>query len=139
MLVVLVSAAAGAFLALRRYAVFALAPVVAFFAAAAMVTGIATGHDPRIIGVEILGSIAAPRYRLRRSLACSGVSCQKAEGASAEARGAGFALRGRTLCAAGNKLRGRQCSDRARLSTSARYWHHHDKAVRFLCGCNWPI
>jgi hypothetical protein len=61
MLVVFVSAAAGAFLALRRYPAFALAPVVAFFAAGAMVAGFASGHDPRIIAIEVLGAVASPQ------------------------------------------------------------------------------
>jgi hypothetical protein len=46
---------------MKRNPVFSLVPVVAFFASGAMVTGIAAGHDARIIGVEILGSVASPQ------------------------------------------------------------------------------
>jgi hypothetical protein len=51
----------GALVASLRYPVFSLAPVVALFAAGALVTGIATGHDPRAIGIEVLGAIASPQ------------------------------------------------------------------------------
>ena len=61
MFFVIVGAAAGVFLALRRYPVFSLVPVVAIFAAGAMVTGIAAGYDPRTIGLEILGSVTSPQ------------------------------------------------------------------------------
>jgi hypothetical protein len=61
MFFVIVGAAAGVFLALRRYPVFSLIPLVAFFAAGAIVTGIEAGHDPRTIGVEILGSVISPQ------------------------------------------------------------------------------
>jgi hypothetical protein len=47
--------------ALHRYPVFSLAPVVALFAAGAIVTGIVTGHDPRIIGIKGLGAAASPQ------------------------------------------------------------------------------
>jgi hypothetical protein len=53
MFFVLFGAAAGAYLALRRYRVFVLAPAVVFFAAGALVAGIVPGHDPRTIAVEV--------------------------------------------------------------------------------------
>jgi hypothetical protein len=59
MLFVIFGVPVGALLALRRYPVFSLAPVVALFAGGAIVTGIATSHDPRIIGIEVLGAIAS--------------------------------------------------------------------------------
>jgi hypothetical protein len=61
MLFVLFGVPIGALVALHRYPVFSLAPVVALFAAGAIVTGIATGHDPRTIGIEALGAIASPQ------------------------------------------------------------------------------
>jgi hypothetical protein len=61
MFFVIVGAAAGVFLALRRYPVFSLVPVVAIFVAGAIVTGIAAGYDPRTIGIEILGSVVSPQ------------------------------------------------------------------------------
>jgi len=61
MIFVIFGAAAGAVLALRRYTVFALVPVVVIFAAAAMVTGVAAGHDPGIIAVEVLGAVVSPQ------------------------------------------------------------------------------
>ena len=57
MLFVILGVPVGAFLALHRYPVFSLAPVVA----GAIVTGIVTGHDPRIIGIEGLGAAASPQ------------------------------------------------------------------------------
>ena len=62
MLFVIFGAAVGVFVALRRYPVFFLAPIVALFAAGAMVTGFASGHDPRIIGIEVLGAVASPQF-----------------------------------------------------------------------------
>ena len=61
MLFVLFGVPIGALVALHRYPAFSLAPVVAFFAAGAIVTGIATGHDLRTIGIEALGAIASPQ------------------------------------------------------------------------------
>jgi hypothetical protein len=61
MMLVIFGAAVGAFIALRRYTVFALAPVIILFAAGAMMSGIATGHDPGTIGVEVLGAVASPQ------------------------------------------------------------------------------
>ena len=61
MLFVILGVPVGAFLALHRYPVFSLAPVVALFATGAIVTGIVTGHDPRIIGIEGLGAAASPQ------------------------------------------------------------------------------
>jgi hypothetical protein len=60
-LFVILGVPVGAFLALHRYPVFSLAPVVALFAAGAVATGIVTGHDPRIIGIEALGAAASPQ------------------------------------------------------------------------------
>jgi hypothetical protein len=72
MLFVILGVPVGAFLALHRYPVFSLAPVVALFAAGAIVTGIVTGHDPRIIGIEGLGRcIPATRICSRQSHALS--------------------------------------------------------------------
>jgi hypothetical protein len=59
MFFVLFGAAAGAYLALRRYRVFVLAPAVVFFAAGALVAGIVAGHDPRTIAVEVIGATAS--------------------------------------------------------------------------------
>jgi hypothetical protein len=59
MLFVIFGVPVGALVALHRYPVFSLAPVVALFAAGAIVTGIATGHDPRTIGIEALGAVAS--------------------------------------------------------------------------------
>jgi hypothetical protein len=61
MLFVILGVPVGAFLALHRYPVFSLAPVVALFAAGAIVTGIATGNDPRTIGIEALAAVASPQ------------------------------------------------------------------------------
>jgi hypothetical protein len=61
MFFVIVGAAAGVFLALRRYPVFSLVPVVAIFVAGAIATGIAAGYGPRTIGIEILGSVVSPQ------------------------------------------------------------------------------
>ena len=61
MLFVIFGVPVGALVALQRFPVFSLAPVVALFAAGAIVTGIATGHDPRAIVIEVLGAIASPQ------------------------------------------------------------------------------
>ena len=63
MLFVILGVPVGAFLALHRYPVFSLAPVVALFAAGVIVTGIVTGHDPRIIGIKGLGRRCIPATR----------------------------------------------------------------------------
>jgi hypothetical protein len=61
MLFVIFGVPVGALVALQRYPVFSLAPVVALFAAGAIVTGIATGQDPRAIVIEVMGAIASPQ------------------------------------------------------------------------------
>jgi hypothetical protein len=61
MLFVLVGVAAGAYLTARSYTVFALFPVVVFCAAGATLNGIATRNDPRVIAIEVLGTIALPQ------------------------------------------------------------------------------
>jgi hypothetical protein len=53
MIFVIFGAAAGAVLALRRYTVFALVPVVVIFAAAAMVTGVAAGSSHLLRAVAL--------------------------------------------------------------------------------------
>ena len=62
MIFVILSVAAGAVLALRHCTVFALVPVVIILAAGAMATGIATGHDPRTIAVEVLGAVLSTQF-----------------------------------------------------------------------------
>lgn len=61
MFFLLVGAAVGAHLTTRFYTVFALFPMVVFFAAGAMLTGIVSRNDPKIIAVEVLGAIALPQ------------------------------------------------------------------------------
>ena len=78
MLFVIFGVPVGALVALQRFPVFSLAPVVALFAAGAIVTGIATGHDPRAIVIEVLGAIASPQLAyppVSRSISFSPRGC----------------------------------------------------------------
>jgi hypothetical protein len=61
MLFALMGAIAGAYVATRPYTIFALAPVVLFCAAGAMVTGMVAHHHPGTITIEVLGAIASPQ------------------------------------------------------------------------------
>jgi hypothetical protein len=54
-------AVAGSVLAFRRYPVFLLVPLVGFLAASALLVGIVEGSHAGAIGVEVLGSLAAPQ------------------------------------------------------------------------------
>jgi hypothetical protein len=51
----------GAYLTTRLYTVFALFPMVVFFATGAMLTSIVSRNDPKIIAVEVLDAIAWPQ------------------------------------------------------------------------------
>ena len=62
MLIMVLSAAAGTVLALLRFPVFSLLPVVVLFAAGAAVTGILTEAPTETIALEVIGSIAAPQF-----------------------------------------------------------------------------
>jgi len=61
MLLVLLGATAGVFLALNNYPVFALTSLVVLFAAGAMVIGVASGQDPQTIGIEVFGAATLPQ------------------------------------------------------------------------------
>ena len=61
MVFVALGAVAGLLLAVRRYPFFLLAPIVGFLAVGALLFGIIHGSHPGTIGLEVLGSVAAPQ------------------------------------------------------------------------------
>jgi hypothetical protein len=61
MVFVTLGAVAGAVLAVRRYPFFLLVPIVGLLAVGALIFGIIHGSHPGTIGVDVLGSLAAPQ------------------------------------------------------------------------------
>jgi hypothetical protein len=61
MVFVALGAVAGTVLAVRRCPFFLLVPIVGFLAVGALLFGIIHGSQPGTIGVEVLGSLAAPQ------------------------------------------------------------------------------
>jgi hypothetical protein len=61
-MIVALSAVAGILLALVRFPVFSLVPVVVSFAAGAAVAGIVAGAPEETIVLGVIGSIVAPQF-----------------------------------------------------------------------------
>jgi hypothetical protein len=62
MMLMVLSGAAGIVLALLRFPVFSLVPIVVFFGAGAAGKGIVVGAPIETITLEVIGSIAAPQF-----------------------------------------------------------------------------
>ena len=78
MIIVVLSAATGSLLALLRFPVFALVPVVVSFAAGAAATAIVAAAPTETIALEVIGSIVTPQLAyLGASLAAELIGSSK--------------------------------------------------------------